>query len=282
MFKLQGAQAGDFEPLLALRLRAMRESLEQIGRYDEQRARERLAAGFDPAHTWHIVVEGQRVGFVVLKRLSHALRLDHLYIDPPAQRRGIGSAVLQRICAEADAQLLPVELCALKGSAANRLYLHHGFVQTGQGDWDQDYVRAPLTLGLRTVRRLWAAVQARDWPAARTCLHAELQAQWWTSGECFVGADAFIEVQARYPEGWTIQLLELSPLQDGRVVSIVRVDQPPQSFFATSFFRTDDGLVTAVDEYWATLEAPPAWRTQAGVPGWQRFDPLSDPRGRRP
>ena len=38
------AQPGDFEDLLALRLRAMRESLERIGRYDEQRARERLAA----------------------------------------------------------------------------------------------------------------------------------------------------------------------------------------------------------------------------------------------
>ena len=282
MFTLQGAQAGDFEPLLALRLRAMRESLEQIGRYDEQRARERLAAAFDPAHTWHIVVEGRRVGFVVLKRLSHALRLDHLYIDPPAQRGGIGSAVLQRICDEADAQLLPVELCALKGSAANRLYLQHGFVQTGEGEWDNDYMRAPLTPGLRAVRGLWAAVQARDWPAARACLHAEMQAQWWTSGERFVGADAFIDVQARYPEGWTIRLLELSPLQDGRVVSVVRVDHPPQSFFATSFFRTDDGLITAVDEYWATLESPPAWRAQAGQTTWLSFDPLLDPRARQP
>ena len=61
-FALEGASAGDFEALLALRLRAMRESLERLGRYDEQRARERLAAGFEPEHTHHIVVDGQRVG----------------------------------------------------------------------------------------------------------------------------------------------------------------------------------------------------------------------------
>ena len=71
MFTLQDARAADFESLLALRLRAMRESLEHLGRYDEQRARDRLAAGFDPAHTWHILVAGHRVGFLVVKRLSH-------------------------------------------------------------------------------------------------------------------------------------------------------------------------------------------------------------------
>ena len=282
MFTLQVAQAEDFEPLLALRLRAMRESLEQIGRYDETRARERLAAGFDPASTWHIVVAGQRVGFVVLKRLSHALRLDHLYIDPAQQRRGVGSAVLRQVCDEADAQLLPIELCALKGSAANRLYLRHGFVQTGEGEWDQDYLRAPLTPGLRAVRRLWAALQARDWVAARAFLHTDLQAVWWTSGERFVGADAFIAVQARYPEGWTIRLLEVSPLQDGRVLAIVRVDHPPHNFYATSLCRTDDGLITAVDEYWAALEPPPGWRSDAPEAGWSRFDPLQDPRARQP
>ena len=48
-FALERATASDFEPLLALRLRAMRASLERLGRYDEQRARERLAAAFAEA-----------------------------------------------------------------------------------------------------------------------------------------------------------------------------------------------------------------------------------------
>jgi ribosomal protein S18 acetylase RimI-like enzyme len=282
VFTLQDARAADFESLLALRLRAMRESLEHLGRYDERRARDRLAAGFDPAHTWHILVAGHRVGFLVVKRLSHTMRLDHLYVDPAQQRRGIGGAVLRHVCDQADAQLLPIELCALKGSAANRLYLQHGFVQTAEGEWDNDYHRVPLTPGLRAVRALWAAVQARDWVAARAGLHAQLQAVWWTSGERFVGADAFVAVQSRYPEGWDIRLLEISPLQDGRIVSVVRVDHAPHHFFATSFFRTEDGLITAIEEYWATLEPPPAWRSEARQLGWQRQDPLQDPRARPP
>ena len=52
--------ASDFEALLALRLRAMRESLTHLGRYDEGRARVRLAEAFAPHSTHHIEVQGQR------------------------------------------------------------------------------------------------------------------------------------------------------------------------------------------------------------------------------
>lgn len=281
-FVLERADAGDFEALLALRLRAMRDSLERVGRYDEAQAHARLAEGFDPAHTHHIVVDGRRVGFIVLKTLSHALRLNHLCLDPAAQQRGIGHRVLQWVCAQADRAQLPVELCALKGSDANRFYLRHGFVATGEGEWDIDYVRLPLWPSVRAVRKLWAALQARDWAAARALLRDDLQAVWWTSGERFDGADAFVEVQARYPEGWTIRLIEAERLEDGRVMSIVRVDHPPRSFFATSLFRVDDGLIIGIDEYWATLAAPPDWRRPERLPGASHFDPLGDPRAVAP
>lgn len=276
------AQAGDFEDLLALRLRAMRESLERLGRYDEQRARERLAAGFDPAHTRHILVDGRRVGFIVLKTLSHALRLEHLYLDPAVQDQGIGHRVLTEVCAEADRLQVPVELVALKRSDANRFYLRHGFVATGEGEWDIDYVRLPQWPSVRAVRALWAAFEARDWAGARRLLADGLQATWWTSGERFTGAEGYIAVQAQYPEGWTIRLIECQRLEDGRVISLVRVDHPPQHFYATAFCRVDEGVIQAIDEYWATAEAPPAWREHAPLPGRERFDALADPRAVAP
>ncbi len=277
-FGLQAASESDFEDLLALRLRAMRESLTRLGRYDEQRARERLAAVFAPQHTWHIVVGGERVGFLVLTPLNHALRLDHLYLDPAYQRRGIGHEVLCWVGAEADCAQLPVELCALKQSDANRFYLRHGYVAAGESEWDIDYVRSPLWPSGRAVRAMWAALQARDWAAARALMHGDLVATWWTSGERFNGADAFVQAQSRYPEGWTIHVVACERLADGRVMSIVRVDHPPHVFFATSLFRVDEGLITSVDEYWATMEPPPAWRTPEAIAGLSRFDALADPR----
>jgi GNAT superfamily N-acetyltransferase len=276
-FALQTATADDFEALLALRLRAMRHSLTQLGRYDEPRARERLAAGFDPAHTQHIVVGGKRVGFVVLKRLSHVLRLDHFYIDPSAQGRGIGSAVMRWVCDQADDNLLPVELCALKGSAANRFYLRHGYAMTGEGEWDNDYLRMPTTPSLRAVRRFWAALQARDWTAARTLLHADLQVTWRSSSESFEGAQAFIDAQNGRLEDAVIVLLELAHLQDGRVLSVVRLDRAASTGFATSLWRVDDGVITGIDEYESARQA-----TSAGLPGRTPVNPRDDARARQP
>jgi GNAT superfamily N-acetyltransferase len=277
---LQSACSDDFEALLALRLRAMRHSLTQLGRYDEQRARERLADGFDASQTQHIVVQGQRVGFLVWKRLDQVLQLDHLYINPPAQGSGIGGQVLRGVCAQADELGLAVTLHALKGSDANRFYQQHGFVMTGHSEWDNNYLRAPQTPAMRTVRALWAAFQARDWPAARALVHVDMQTTWRASGERFVGADAFIEANARYPEGWTIHLLELAQLQDGRVWSQVRVDHAPHSYFASSLWCVAEGLITMLDETWATAESPPAWRSM--LPGRTLFDPRVDARARTP
>lgn len=281
-FVLQAATADDFEALLALRLRAMRPSLERLDRYDEPRIRDDLARRFDPAPVHHIVVDGRRVGFVSLKTLSHAMRLDHLYIEPAEQEHGHGHEVLGWVCEQADRAQLPVELCALKGSDAVRFYLRHGFALTGEGEWDYDFVRMPQSAGVRAVRGWWQALQARDWVRAKALLRSDLQVTYWTNGESFDGPDGFVQAQARYPEGWTIQLIEVAPLQDGRVVSVVRVDHPPQSFFATSFFHLEDGLVFAIDEYWATVEEPPQWRTAAGLPGWRRMRPEDDPRAHTP
>lgn len=138
---LTPAGEGDFEALLALRLAAMRESLERVGRFDPQRARERLSRGYLPAYTRHILRRGELVGFVVLQPRENDWLLDHLYIHPNAQGDGVGSWVLAQVLAEADAQHKAVSVTALKHSDANRFYLRHGFVLKAEGEWDLYYLR---------------------------------------------------------------------------------------------------------------------------------------------
>ena len=273
-FTLEPVLATDFEALLALRIRAMRPSLERLGRFDPERARERFAAGFAPEFTRHVVVDSQRVGCVTLRHAGDAMRLDHLYIDPRHQARGTGRWLMRWVKAQADLRQLPLELAALKHSDAHRFYLHHGLQVVGEGEWDLEYRRAPAASPLDAVKALWARYQARDWAAARGLMRADAVAHWWTSGERFEGADAIVRVNAIYPEGWTIHVLEASLLQDGRVFSLVRVDHPPASFYATSLWGVEDGLIAELDETWATVEEPPAWRSAQSVPGWRRFDAL--------
>ena len=67
--------------------------------------------------------------------------LDHLYLHPHFQGRGIGSVVMNRILAEADKRGVPVLVGALKESSANRFYQRHGFLETSAGEWDIYYCR---------------------------------------------------------------------------------------------------------------------------------------------
>ena len=145
---LEPADAADFEALVALRIAAMRDSLERVGRFDPARARERFREGFSPAHTQHILIQGQRAGFFVIKPLEQpekGLLLDHLYIHPHHQSRGVGSQVLARVFSIADSAQLPLRVGALRGSDSNRFYLRHGFKQVEEAAWDNYYVRSPGT-----------------------------------------------------------------------------------------------------------------------------------------
>jgi GNAT superfamily N-acetyltransferase len=134
------AQHGEELGLAELRVRAMRESLEAAGRFDPTRARERFLESFVPAHTHHIVVEGQDVGFVVLREHNEVLVLDHLYIEPRCQGKGIGAHVMRLVQEQASMRGRSVHVGALKGSRSNQFYQRHGFHPLTEGEWDNFYV----------------------------------------------------------------------------------------------------------------------------------------------
>lgn len=133
----------DADDLASLRVEAMRESLERIGRFDPIRARKRFLDAFSPEHTRAIIEAGERVGFFVLKPGEGSLVLDHLYVRPSHQRRGIGAAVLRYVFDAADQAGLPVRVGALRGSDANRFYGRHGFELVDRAEFDNYYVRTP-------------------------------------------------------------------------------------------------------------------------------------------
>lgn len=141
LLRLEPAAASDLDYLVRLRIDAMRESLERIGRFDPARARERFASGFSPERTRHILWEGRRVGFLAVKPHPDHLLLDHLYIRPDEQRRGIGGEVLKSVFRDADAMGIPVKVGALRGSDANRFYSRHGFTLESESEWDIYYTR---------------------------------------------------------------------------------------------------------------------------------------------
>lgn len=140
-WRLRAASASDVEAIAEVRAVVLRADLERLGRYDEHRVRQRLRDGFDPAHTWVIEVGGAFAGCVALRPDGDTRWLEHFYLVPRHQGRGIGSDVLRELLERCDRSGSPVRLNVLRGSAARRLYERHGFTVETEDPVDVFMVR---------------------------------------------------------------------------------------------------------------------------------------------
>ena len=140
---LRAVATTDIEPLADLRAMVMRPDLERLGRYDEHRVRQRLRDSLSPQHTSIILVDGGFAGSITLRPSDDRQWLEHFYLAPHCQGRGLGSAILRSILEQTDAQGATVSLNVLQGSAARRLYERHGFVMESEDPVDVFMVRPP-------------------------------------------------------------------------------------------------------------------------------------------
>ncbi|WP_430592258.1 N-acetyltransferase family protein [Humidisolicoccus flavus] len=127
-FSLRQSTRDDLPWLLELRAEVLRDDLERLGRYDPVRVRQWMSDVFDPALTQIIEIDGESLGSITV-RLDNGVRwIEHFYLPPSMQGRGIGTRVLDAVLRKLLVSPLPVRLNVLQGSAARRLYERVGFV----------------------------------------------------------------------------------------------------------------------------------------------------------
>ena len=216
----------------------------------------------------------------------------HQYaVAPAAQGQGIGSALLagaQALAMGAGCRAIALDT-AVPAAALRQRYARAGYADVDEVQWAGKTYRSVVMVKAldggpalaatdpahhaALVRCLWAHFQARDWPAARALLADDAQLHWVASGEWLLDADAIIRVQQIYPEGWRLTVLEATPMLDGRVHSVIRVDHGEQTFYAHTLWRFAGALIQGATETWATAEAPPDWRSAAAIGAYRR-DPV--------
>ena len=133
-FRFRPATEADFEAVLALSIRAMREHLERLGRFDPARRRARMRKQFDAGILRIVEQDGRMAGCVGVERTDGAVALHSLFLDTHAQGRGLGAAVFRALLAENPG--LPVRIEVLKESPARRFWERQGFVLTGEAPFD--------------------------------------------------------------------------------------------------------------------------------------------------
>jgi GNAT superfamily N-acetyltransferase len=147
VFTLRPVGEADFELLLDLSIRVLRADLERVGRFDPDRRRARMRAGFDPATLSAIEVDGCLVGCIAAVPAADHVEVHAFYLDPDCQGRGLGAAVLATVTAGYPG--LPVRIEVLKGSPVHHFWERQGFIRTGGQPFDWLYER-PASLGAAT------------------------------------------------------------------------------------------------------------------------------------
>ncbi|MBH5317854.1 GNAT family N-acetyltransferase [Paenibacillus sp. GSMTC-2017] len=122
------SQSSDCETIANLRAVVLCDDLTRLRRFDEEKVRQRFRNSFEPAHTWIIEIDSAFVGCFAFKPTLDGYLLEHFYIHPNYQGKGIGSQVIRNLLEHHVIEGTCITLNVLQGSAARRLYERFGFI----------------------------------------------------------------------------------------------------------------------------------------------------------
>ena len=139
MYTLRPATEDDFDFLFDLHEVALRDHVQAIWGWDDARQRQMYRDSFAGKQRSIVVVDGVECGVVCMRRRADDVYLELVEIHPRVQRRGIGTAIVRALIAEAAAARLPAALRVFKiNIGARRLYQRLGFVIVGENETHYD------------------------------------------------------------------------------------------------------------------------------------------------
>ncbi len=142
-YRIRAATVGDVRFLTDVVIEATRAQGRLADDFDERRWREEFGAwtiqqirGEDPGSSISVIeVDNVRVGRLRITRTAGSIELPGIQLLPHAQRRGIGTAIIEDLQAQAAAAGIPLDLAVEKDNPdAHRLYERLGFAPVGETD----------------------------------------------------------------------------------------------------------------------------------------------------
>jgi ribosomal protein S18 acetylase RimI-like enzyme len=143
-FSFRRAQEADFDLLRRLHRAGMKAHVTELWGWDDEVQDGLLRERFEPERLSVIVSGGRDIGILQVSREPGSMRLDNILIDPAWQGRGIGSAILSDLAAEARGAGTALSLSVLKPNPAKALYERMGFVVVGEDEFRYAMAYRPL------------------------------------------------------------------------------------------------------------------------------------------
>lgn len=161
---LRPITADDMDFLLRLYRSTREEELAMVVDWGEEQKDWFIRMQFSAQHTWYqehyvgasfdvILIDGEPAGRLYVHRREREIRLVDISFLPEFRNRGLGSALLRDLCAEAEAAGKPLTIHVEKYNPAMRLYQRLGFSridETGPYDlmeWKPASATSPDALG---------------------------------------------------------------------------------------------------------------------------------------
>jgi GNAT superfamily N-acetyltransferase len=145
--QLRAAQSSDYDFARRVHHVGMRWISERLFGWDDAAEDAKFQRQFVLTETRVIVLGREDVGYVQTAEEADAFFLKELHVAAAFQRRGIGTEVLRKLCAEAERIGKPITVAVVKFNPARELYERNGFRMTHE-DTHKIYLRRGPPAGL--------------------------------------------------------------------------------------------------------------------------------------
>jgi SAM-dependent methyltransferase len=226
-FDRRPATGEDYELVYRMKGETMRPYIEATWGWVEEDQRRLHERRFVPHATEILLVEGEPVGWLHVRRKPEEIVLLSVAVLPAWQSHGIGSAILEELQREAAVGGLPIRLHVLRvNERARALYERRGFRVTETTDTHHEMVfddpKGIVRQGYDIVSHAYCADEAPDMEARYGPWLDELAARLAPSDTVLeLGCGCGIPATRRLAEDYDVTGVDISPVQIERARKLV-------------------------------------------------------------
>lgn len=115
------------------------------------------------------------------------------------------------------------------------------------------------------VKEFWRDVLGQNREKLISYFHKDAIIRWHCSNELFTVSE-YIKANCEYPGEWEGKIERIEKVEN-MIITVVKVYAVNKcsSFHVVSFIKTENNLITEMDEYWADDTEVPEWRRKMNI-----------------